>query len=374
LVTIDDIERVLGRASVSIGTSFADGRVTWQPYFTASVFHEFNGDVTARSLEAGTGSPALEGLLLTETSHGGVGTYGQFAAGMAAVLGNTGWLGYIRGDYRIGDHLEGWGVNAGLRYQFDPGPGRRSVKDVPAPVSYSYNWTGPYIGAYAGSQWGNQDWSFNRGAGPDGSSDFAGTILGGQAGYNIQVGRTVFGVEGDYGWSNARGGKGGTSCPNDADTQAKIAPSTFAFYTCDSEVNQLASLTGRLGLTWGRALFYGKAGLAAGEVTVSKSPNTTSPTFFGVNPVQTITLTNPVSTSNWQVGWTVGGGMEFALTDRWSAKAEYMYYDLGTDTFTTFVTESGTRDPGTRVDTRGSVVRIGVNLHLNPVERELPLK
>jgi outer membrane immunogenic protein len=123
-------------------------------------------------------------------------------------------------------------------------------------------------------------------------------------------------------------------------------------------------------------LFYGKAGLAAGEVTDSKLPNTTSPTFFGVRPpllvgpaFQTINLTSPVSTSNWQVGWTVGGGMEFALTDRWSAKAEYMYYDLGTDTFTTFVTDSGTK-----VDTRGSLVRIGVNLHLNPVERELPLK
>ena len=37
--------------------------------------------------------------------------------------------------------------------------------------------------------------------------------------------------------------------------------------------------------------------------------------------------------SKWLLGWTVGGGMEFALTDRWSAKAEYMYYDLGKETY-----------------------------------------
>jgi opacity protein-like surface antigen len=61
--------------------------------------------------------------------------------------------------------------------------------------------------------------------------------------------------------------------------------------------------------------------------------------------------------------------MEFALTDRWSAKAEYAHYELGKDSFATFV-----GDPGTNVDTRGDTVRIGVNLHLNPVQREVPLK
>ena len=60
--------------------------------------------------------------------------------------------------------------------------------------------------------------------------------------------------------------------------------------------------------------------------------------------------------------------MEFALTDRWSAKAEYMYYDLGKEKFDL--------DNGlvADVDTRGSTVRIGVNLHLHPVQREVPLK
>jgi opacity protein-like surface antigen len=363
-VTVDDIDSVLGRASVRVGTTFTTGHVAWQPYFTASVFHEFAGDVTARSLEAGTGNANIDGLTLTSVSKGGVGTYGQFALGTAAVLGNSGWLGYGRVDYRTGENIEGWSVTGGLRYQFTPGPSGRSIKDGRAPAIYAYNWTGPYLGAYVGTQWGDQSWSFNNGAGPTASTDFAGTIVGGQAGYNIQIGRTVLGIEGEYGGSNARGGEGGASCPN----VPVIAATTFPFYTCEAEVNRLAALTGRLGYTWGRALFYAKGGVAAGEVAAAKVPSTPSPTAFGV-PVVPVPLAAAVSESNWQVGWTAGVGMEFALTDRWSAKAEYSHYELGRDSFTTFV-----GDPGTRVDTRGDNVRIGINLHLHPVQREVPLK
>jgi len=225
-----------------------------------------------------------------------VGTYGQFALGTAAVFGNSGWLGYGRVDYRTGENIEGWSVTGGLRYQFTPGPSGRSIKDGPAPAVYAYNWTGPYLGAYVGTQWGDQAWSFNNGAGPTASTDFAGTIIGGQAGYNVQVGRTVFGIEGEYGGSNARGGEGGASCPN----VPVIAVTTFPFYTCEAEVNRLAALTGRLGFTWGRALFYAKGGVAAGEVTATKVPNTPSPTAFGVPVV----LVAAVSESTWQVGWT----------------------------------------------------------------------
>jgi outer membrane autotransporter protein len=119
------------RSRQSVGTTVTTGQVTWQPYFTASVFHEFAGDVTARSLATGA-DPSINGILLTTHSNGGVGTYGQFALGTAAVLGNSGWLGYARVDYRFGDVIEGVGVNAGLRYQFSP-ESRGSLKDGRAP-------------------------------------------------------------------------------------------------------------------------------------------------------------------------------------------------------------------------------------------------
>ena len=71
-----------------------------------------------------------------------------------------------------------------------------------------------------------------------------------QAGYNVQLGKIVLGIEGDYGWSNANGGK---QCPG-------------FFFTCNAELDSLASLTGRVGYSFGRALFYAKGGWAGGEV------------------------------------------------------------------------------------------------------------
>lgn len=315
VVNINDVDSLLGRVSVRIGTSFTQSNVTWQPYFTASVFSEFLGDVTATSLEQGTGNPAIDGLKLTSTSSGGVGTYGQFALGTAVVLGNSGWLGYGRADYRIGENIEGWDVTAGLRYQFGPTSAFGSIKDGPTFVGPAYNWTGAYVGALAGTTWGDVRGHFLP---PDPSTafkpDFAGTVFGGQIGYNIQSGSTVVGIEGDYAFANARGG---VSCPN------------AFFFTCEADVDALSFVTGRIGTTWGRALLYAKGGLAVGEVEATTKQNSPSPVIVGVNPPVAIPLANPVATTDWRLGWTVGGGMEFALTNRWSAKAEYMYYDLG---------------------------------------------
>ena len=49
-----------------------------------------------------------------------VGTYGQYSLGLAAQVANTGWLGFVRVDYKNGDNIEGWTGNAGIRYQFTP--------------------------------------------------------------------------------------------------------------------------------------------------------------------------------------------------------------------------------------------------------------
>ena len=338
-VSIDDIESVLGRATVRVGTTVATGQVTWQPYFTASVFHEFAGDVTARSLETGA-DPSINGILLTTQSKGGVGTYGQFALGTAAVLGNSGWLGYARVDYRVGDVIEGVGVNAGLRYQFSP-ESRGSLKDGRAPIA-SYNWTGLYAGTFVGSTWADVRGHFLPPDPPTAfQPDFAGYIGGGQVGYNVQMGHWVVGVEADYGLSNAHGG---VSCP-------------FAVqFTCRADLDQLALVTGRLGATWGRALFYAKAGLAVGQVSASAFNNGTSNGGIGTE------------TTKWSIGWTVGAGMEFALSQRWSAKAEYIYYDLGSERY-----QVSTIPEFVKAETKGDSVRIGVNYHFHSMD-PAPLK
>jgi opacity protein-like surface antigen len=351
---IEDIESFLGRASLSIGTTIQSGHITWQPFFTATLLHEFKGDVTTNittsfatlgALGIGGFSAADDGTATVKTSR--VGTYGQFGIGTAAILGNTGWLGYGRFDYRTGENIDGWSVNAGLRYQFTPGPVRASIKDAPAIAAAGYNWTGFYMGGFAGRTWIKEDWLFT-GAGTTVDPEGAGYIAGGQLGYNLQHGRWVWGLEADYGFTNA---EGGVSCP------------TLFFFTCEAELDRLATVTGRLGFTWERALFYAKGGWAGGEVTAATFLNT------GNNPVLGPGFAQTLSPSQWMNGWTVGAGVEFALTDRWSAKAEYMHYDLGRDTFVTFV-----GDPGTEVEAKGDVVRIGVNYHFHRVREPAPLK
>jgi opacity protein-like surface antigen len=346
-VTVEDIESILGRATVRVGTNFTAGNVAWQPFLTASVFHEFAGDVVSRSVASGTGNVFIDGVVLTSRSSGGVGTYGQFALGTAAAVLNTGWLGYARVDYRTGEDVEGWSVNAGMRYQFSP-EHSGSVKDAPG-ISEDYNWTGFYAGGSAGALWGRESWLFTDATGAPFSPavgvrpDYAGYLLGGQVGYNHQIGRMVVGVEADYGWSNAHGG---VSCPN------------LFFFTCGAEVEQMASVTGRLGYAWGRALLYAKGGWAFADVTPAGSQNT-----------NLVPLVTPVISSKWLSGATFGAGMEFALTNHMSVRAEWTRFNLGSEVF-----QVSDGPEFADVSANGNTVRLGVNFHLNPLRREAPLK
>ena len=344
-VQIDDVESLLGRASVRVGTNFTSGHMAWQPFFTASVIHEFAGDVATRLTPSGGVFFGIVDSGTLTTSR--IGTYGQFGLGTAAVVLNTGWLGYARADYRTGENIESWSVNAGLRYQFTPAASRGSVKDGAASTaSDTYKWTGLYVGAYTGKTWGGQDWLFLD-AGTNANPIFGGYVLGGTVGYNVQFGNMVLGVEGDFGDAN---GKGARSCPN-------------AFFNCEAELNSLGSVTGRVGVTAGRGLFYVKGGLAMGEVGAG-----TFLKAFPAPPAGAI----PVTSTNWQTGWTAGAGMEFAIADRWSAKGELLYYDLGKDTFRTYIFpgDTGLVD----AETSGRVVRVGVNYHFHRQPNPQPLK
>jgi opacity protein-like surface antigen len=342
---IHDVESWLGRASVKLGTSLplAGGQVVAYPFLTASVFHEFEGTATASLATTGTfltspGPYQFQGGGTLTTS--GIGTYGQFGAGSAFQLTDTGWVGFARVDYRTGENIQGVSGSVGLRYQLeDPGhvaenraryPVKASMKAGPAE---GYDWTGPYVGVSAGSTRGDTHWAFQ---GVTVDPDYSGYLAGGQAGYNFQTGRFVWGIEGDAGLSNAGGG---TACP--------IQP---FLYSCEDDVRALGSLTGRFGYTWGRALFYAKGGWAFGEVKAG--------TIFGTPPAPA--GMNGAQSTNWESGWTAGVGMEYALTDRWSAKAEYMHYEFPQYAFTVAQTTTA------NATTAGDTVRIGVNYHFGP--------
>ena len=331
-VVVDDIESRLARGSVTLGTSFTTGSIGWQPYATASIYHEFADNVGATStLYQGSTST---GIALT-SSIGRVGTYAQLGLGTAAVFGDSGWLGYVRADYKTGDRIEGISGTAGLRYQFGPQPTRKlSIKDsAPSTDDTTVNWTGAYAGAMFGANIGRQDWAYqSNGAIVDPA--FRGWLAGGQLGYNYQIGALVLGIEGEIAGPGASGGK---ACPN---------PN---FFTCQASIDNMSMLTGRLGLAWRQALFYAKAGAVWADTTVGTQFNLTG----NIPPSGGRLNETTVSSS----GWALGGGMEFAFTEAWSAKAEYMHFDLGNESYAV--------DNGliVKAKTAGDSVRIGVNYH-----------
>lgn len=121
-VRIDDIESLMGRVSIRIGTTLTDGKVSWQPFITGTAFREFAGNATATSRIAGPDTVTIGGLTVpngfkdqifhAETTR--IGTYGQIGIGATAAFGN--WLGYGRFDYKTGENVEGLNFSAGVRY------------------------------------------------------------------------------------------------------------------------------------------------------------------------------------------------------------------------------------------------------------------
>ena len=342
---IQDVESLLGRASVKLGTSVAldGGRIVAFPFATASVMHEFAGDVRASVSAMGidtSGAFWTGGGALTASR---IGTYGQFGLGSSFMFANTGWLGFARVDYRIGDNIDSISGTAGLRYQLNPETGGLkeggSLKDASLA---SRSWTGPYVGASAGGTAGNTPWTHGD-ASVD--PDYAGYLAGLQAGYNYQLGRVVAGVEGSYSWSNARGAGHTPIDVNDATTY------TNGNLTFEDQLLSLGTVTGRLGYTFGPALVYAKGGWAFGQlketVQIIPIPGFPMP-GNGVDP-----------SIIWANGWTAGGGMEIALSDSWSAKAEYMHYELGKKSF-----DQGNIGQPETSSTKGDSVQVGVNYHL----------
>jgi outer membrane immunogenic protein len=158
--------------------------------------------------------------------------------------------------------------------------------DLYAPTAIA-NWTGGYVGVNFGYSFGKSDWSA---AGVSASPK--GALAGATIGYNYQAGVWVWGLEGDWDWTNMKG---------DADCGALGA--------CTTKATWLATGRARMGYAgWGNWLPYVTGGVAAGNVEATTAVAETSAT---------------------RVGWTAGLGGEYAITPNWSLRAEYLYINLG---------------------------------------------
>jgi outer membrane immunogenic protein len=207
------------------------------------------------------------------------------------------------------------------------------VKARTAPIDHAWSWNGLYIGAHVGGGWGTIESEISLGgvgAFPVASAAVNGFLGGGQIGYNIQRGIVVFGVEADASWS---GMKGTTPC--------------LIVLSCKREVEALGTITGRLGFTADRALIYVKGGGAWAHVNHDVS-------IFGVNLAR-------ADKTVW--GWTVGTGIEYAITSNWSARVEYNFMDFAKSNTAFTATVPGVGAGTFNVDTTQYLhaVKFGVN-------------
>lgn len=116
--SFNPIDSLIGRAGVRVGTSFTTGNLGLQPFVAASVWDEFLGDTTSSfvcNCQLASSSLLPTGVNISSTR---VGAFGQFGLGTAAQVLNTGWLGFVRADYRTGENIQGWDLTGGIRYQF----------------------------------------------------------------------------------------------------------------------------------------------------------------------------------------------------------------------------------------------------------------
>ena len=199
-----------------------------------------------------------------------------------------------------------------------------------------YNWTGLYIGVNAGYGSGSSNWSDGP-VGTTGSFPTSGALVGGTLGANYQNAEYVFGIEADGDWTNLTGNSGMTC----GAISAVVAPPD----ACQTQSEWLATLRGRLGYAFDRILLYGTAGAAFGNIQA------------GLNPPSTFD-------SAIEAGWTVGAGVEFAITQNLTAKIEYLFVDLPNGACTTIGNCGGAA--GSTVSFNENIVRAGVNFKFGP--------
>jgi len=207
-----------------------------------------------------------------------------------------------------------------------------------------WEWTGCYIGAEGGANWGrthNVDITTGFvGLTVTDPFNLNGGLFGGTIGCNYQVGKWVFGVEGDISWTNKHG-------------IANEIPPFDTTATIEVKEHWIGTARGRLGYKFGaqdQFLLYVTGGGAFARV----EGITCLPTVFCA------------SVQNTMSGFTVGGGGEWAIFPGmpvphgwWSVKVEYLYVDLGSKDFLFDPTLTTSKN----ISVIDHIVRAGINFH-----------
>jgi outer membrane immunogenic protein len=201
-----------------------------------------------------------------------------------------------------------------------------------------YNWTGLYLGPNVGCGWSrfalSQFALADRGGFSGLQSNGGGCFVGGQLGYNYQFPTNfVAGIEADAAFADITG--------QGAAVEEATEASVFRHKIAD-----FGTLRGRLGYAYGQALPYVTGGWA-----------------WARNSLNVISDAGPNTTAtHLHSGWTLGAGIEYAVTPKWSVKGEYLYADLGSKNYAVVVDDNAV-PPGANLDLKVHTFKLGANYH-----------
>jgi outer membrane immunogenic protein len=190
------------------------------------------------------------------------------------------------------------------------------VTPPPVPV---FTWTGVYLGGQIGYAWAKDNGNLsNQGRlGPvivpsafaSSASSSQGVLGGAHIGYDWQVNQWVLGLRGEV---------DGTSLRKTVQPVSYVTSTTNLFIQ--------GAILGRVGYAFDHVLVYAIGGGTYGAIHNSYK-----------------VLGQPDSFPTARSGWTVGGGIEYAVNNNWSVRAEYRFSDFGSFTdnpIVYFVSES----------------------------------
>jgi outer membrane immunogenic protein len=222
-----------------------------------------------------------------------------------------------------------------------------TYKAPPAVVAVPYSWTGVYVGTHLGVGWTRKHWGS---PGPDcigglgsigclsdlGSHGASGFLGGGQTGFNWQTERLVFGIEGQFSFASLNADHVRSNAFTFANADGFVTFTGTERFS--SSVKDIGTIAARIGVALGPTggtLLYVKGGAAFGHDSFTLNfTDIVSCTRGACRTFPNSTSVGAFDGSQTRWGWMAGPGIEYALSDHWSAKVEYNYLDLGTKNIT----------------------------------------
>ncbi len=224
------------------------------------------------------------------------------------------------------------------------------MKDVPVPAPVT-NWTGFYLGGTIGGAYQTgttTDVDYYDYGGSYSQSDVS-FVYGLHAGYNWQYGMGVFGIEADISGDTFDKSVSSLDCGTNCTRTFKASSDWFS------------TVRGRLGLTSGNALVYVTGGVAF--VDRKQIFNTTFDPFV-----------TPASANSVATGFAAGAGVEVALNNHWSVRAEYLFIGVPEETKILYDPQAQITNNRFNMSYEAQIARVGVSYKFGGCCDYVPLK